>query len=131
MKFALAHVGSRAEGLPDATKGLLDSVQDQEVTDSWEMNIHLSSVCVSGPSMCQVALWFGGRQGTEEAGPGGSSVRQGGAKAPWVSKHVAVCQVARVLRRRKPGRGSGGRDGHLVEGGQPERVRNCLVFTKH
>lgn len=59
MKFALAHVGSRAEGLPDATKGLLDSVQDQEVTDSWEMNIHLSSVCVSGPSMCHVALWFG------------------------------------------------------------------------
>lgn len=90
----------------------------------------IQRVCIRTQHVpCSTLVW--GAAGQEEAGPGGSSVRQGGAKAPWVSKHVAVCQVARVLQRRKPGRGSGGRDGHLVEGGQPERVRNCLVFTKH
>ena len=72
--------------------------------------------------MCQVALWFGGLQGTEEAGPGGSLVQHGGAKAPWVSKHVAVSggkgaveKEARQGQRRQRWSSCGGRAARACE----------------
>lgn len=99
MKFALATYEMEQGAYKGPPEGLLETVQDPDVPVAQEMNIHLCSMWSVGPTICQAALWFGGQQGTEEAEPlfwwGCDPAR--GARASWVTRHVAVwrCRCCR------------------------------------